>query len=57
MAKPRSLKNCTACCTQASQVSTQLGDQFRSGILKGMIDKLPNQMKDSINLAINKIPC
>ena len=40
-AEPRSLNGCTACCKQASQVNAQPGDQSRSGILKGMIDKLP----------------
>ena len=41
MAEPRSLNDCTACCMQASQVSAQPGDQSRSGILRGTIDKLP----------------
>ena len=41
MAEPRSLSNFTACCTQASQVSTQLDDQSRSGILRGTVEKLP----------------
>ena len=40
-AEPRSLNDCTACSKQASQVSAWPGDQSRSGILKGMIDKLP----------------
>ena len=40
-AKPRSLNNCTACHKQASQVSAQLGDQSRSGVLKGTIEPAP----------------
>ena len=40
-AEPRSLNDCTACHTQASQMSTWLGDQSGSGVLRGMIDKLP----------------
>ena len=40
MAEPRSSNNCTACHTQASQISAWLGDQSGSGILRGMIDKL-----------------
>ena len=39
--EPRSLNDCTACHKQASQVSKWLGDQSGSGVLKGMIDKLP----------------
>ena len=39
-AEPRSLNDCTACCTQASQVSAWLGDQSGSGVLRGTIDKL-----------------
>ena len=35
------LNDCTTCHTQASQVSIWLGDQSRSEILKGTIDKLP----------------
>ena len=34
------LNDCIACYTQENQVSTQLGDQSRSGILKHKIDKL-----------------
>ena len=41
IAEARSLNNCTAYHIQASQVSAQLGDQSGSGILKGMIEKLP----------------
>ena len=40
-AEPRSLNHCTAFHTQASQVSTQPGDQSGSGILKGMINLAP----------------
>ena len=40
-AEPRSLNDCTACYTQASQVSTRPGDQSGSGVLRGTIDKLP----------------
>ena len=39
-AECRSLNDCTACRTQASQVSTRIGDQSGSGILKGTIDSL-----------------
>ena len=41
MAEPRSLNDCTACCMQASQVSTWPGDQSRLGILKGIINLAP----------------
>ena len=40
-AEPRSLNDCTACCTQASQVSAWPGDQSGSGVLKGMINLAP----------------
>ena len=40
-AEPRSLNDCIACHKQANQVSTRPGDQPRSSVLKGMIDKLP----------------
>ena len=45
MAEPRSLNYFTAYCTQADQVSVSLGDQFRSGILKALMDKLPKPDK------------
>ena len=40
-AEPRSLNDCTACHTQASQVSAWPGDQSGSGILKGTINLSP----------------
>ena len=40
-AELRSLSDYTDCYTQASQVSTWLGVQSGSGILKGMINLLP----------------
>ena len=40
-AEPRSLNYCSACHTQASQVSAWPGDQSRSGLLKGMINLSP----------------